>query len=457
VTDLDLRAGQIHRGLGVVARWPDIAMVIPSDADHDAVVDIMFHEFGPEPEAPQIVAAINDLLAQERLRSVAMLVEATGGPLAMAFGPVEVLVDGDRVLDGSAGGVRQQLPSSALRLTIRASGLAKAAEPVAPYDLRRGVAPGAGLTLIRIPATKPAVPSSLDPAFPAPPPTPAPPARPARADAKHAVAPAPAQPVPEPDLVPEPVAADPRPEPAAADRPPAGVRSGRFPDEETEAEPERRSPVPTPAPQAERVAPAVEPAPLQVPFRSVILIGSAPPEEEVSPLPVADGLDGGTLGGAELEAGRVEVQGILCSRQHFNNPAAAYCMVCGLSMLHLTQNLVTRPRPTLGFIVFDDGSTFGLDRSYVIGREPRPPEGSSAELLILRDNNETLSRTHAELRLDGWTVQLVDLDSTNGTYIWDHTFERWSQLAAGNPVALGSGDTVALGRRTFVFESVSRN
>ena len=467
MTDLDLRAGQIHRGLGVVARWPDIAMVIPSDAGHDAVVDQMFHDLGPDPEAPHMVAAVNDLLAQEQLRSVAMLVEATGGPLAMAFGPVEVLVDGDRVLDGSAGGVRQQLPSSALRLTIRAAGLAKAAEPVAPYDLRRGVAPGAGLTLIRIPAAKPAAPVSLDPAIPAPPPTPVPPARPARlhpepdpvVDSAPPVQEAAPPPTPDPepgaDAPPTPA---PQPEPVAADRPPKGVRSGRFVEEGPDSE--LPSEVPTSSPQAERATPAVDPAPLQVPFRSVVLIGSAPSPEGVVPLPIATGPE--SDGDADpnpglLGAGRVEVEGILCARQHFNNPSSAYCMVCGLSMLHLTNNLVTRARPTLGFIVFDDGSTFGLDRSYLIGREPRPPEDTDAELLILRDNNETLSRTHAELRLDGWTVQLVDLGSTNGTYIWDHSFERWNQLAAGNPVALRSGDTVALGRRTFVFESVSRS
>ena len=171
MTDLDLRAGQIHRGLGVVARWPDIALVFPSDADHDATVDQMFHDLGPEPEAPQVVAAINELLASGRLAAVAMLVEATGGPLAMAYGPVEILVDGEQVLDGSEGGVRQQLSPSAQRLTIRAANLSKAAEPVAPYDLRRGVAPGAGLTLI---ITGTVGPASLDADAPAPP---APPVR----------------------------------------------------------------------------------------------------------------------------------------------------------------------------------------------------------------------------------------------------------------------------------------
>ncbi len=202
--------------------------------------------------------------------------------------------------------------------------------------------------------------------------------------------------------------------------------------------------------------PAIDPSPITVPFRSVVLIGAEAPQP-ATPLPVADAPKSGQLGRGELDAGRVEVQGILCSRQHFNNPGAAYCMVCGLSMLHLTHNLVKGPRPTLGFVVFDDGSTFGLDRSYVIGREPMPPDGSDAEVLILHENNETLSRTHAELRLIDWTVQLVDLDSTNGTYIWDQSFERWNQLAPGQPVELTSGDTIALGRRTLVFESVSRN
>ncbi|MGI9595255.1 MAG: FHA domain-containing protein [Acidimicrobiales bacterium] len=464
MTDLDLRAGQIHRGLGVVARWPDIALVIPSDAAHDATVDKMFHDLGPAPTSPALVGAINALLADNKLHSVAMLVEATGGPLAMAYGPVEVLVDGQQVLDGSNGGVRQQMSTSAHRLTIRATNLSKAAEPVAPYDLRRGIAPGAGLTLVTVAVAIPPAPTNLKPASPAPPPTPTPPTPPAGSDD------APSDPTMDPTLD-RPMAAragtpvEREPAPASEDRSldpalnfaqspdrvqsPPGVRSGRF--EESSIDD-----APPPVPQAERQKPAIDPAPISVPFRSVLLIGSEV-DSEIVPLPLADVPKSGELSRGELDAGRVEVQGILCSRQHFNNPGAAYCMVCGISMLHLTHNLVKGPRPTLGFIVFDDGSTFGLDRSYVIGREPVAGDRSDAELLVLHDNNETLSRTHAELQLVDWTVHLLDLESTNGTYIWDQSFERWNQLAPGHPVELSSGDTVALGRRTFVFESVSRN
>lgn len=436
MTDLDLRAGQIHRGLGVVARWTDIALVIPSDGAHDATVDKMFHDLGPAPTSPALVSAINALLAEQKLQSVAMLVEATGGPLAMAYGPVEVLVDGQQVLDGSNGGVRQQMPTSAHRLTIRATNLSKAAEPVAPYDLRRGIAPGAGLTLVTISVAIPPAPTNLKPASPVSPPS-AP---------KRQAPPVQKQPEPQHDPTLDEPIREPAPEPAVQS--PPGVRSGRF---------EEAGPV-APAnavPQSERAEPAVDPSPLSVPFRSVLLVGAGAPAD-VAPLPVADSATSGQLSRGELDAGRVEVEGILCQRHHFNNPSAAYCMVCGLSMLHLTHNLVKGPRPTLGFIVFDDGSTFGLDRSYVIGREPSVGDDSNTELLVLHDNNETLSRTHAELQLVDWTVRLMDLESTNGTYIWDQSFERWNQLAPGHPVDLNSGDTIALGRRTFVFESVSQ-
>jgi hypothetical protein len=379
-----------------------------------------------------------------------MLVEATGGPLAMAYGPAEVLVDGQSMLDGTNGGVRQQLPATATRLTLRAANLAKAAEPVAPYDLRRGVAPGAGLTLVTIPGATPPAPAMLQPATPVPPPSP---------QSQAGVAAKPGPGIDEPTLPPESLPpqvqrAEPapapvqRPEPMPAVSPP-GVRSGRYAEDEA-------SDAPLFGTQSERVQPAMAPSQPEVPFRSVVLIGSPAPAEIV-PLPVADEPKTGQLSRSDLDAGRVEVQGILCSRQHFNNPNSTNCMVCGNSMLHLTHNLVRGPRPTLGFIVFDDGATFGLDRSYVIGREPVPTDRSTAELLVLHDNNETLSRTHAELTLSDWSVQLVDLNSTNGTYIWDATFERWNQLAPGHPVELNSGDTVALGRRTFVFESVSRS
>lgn len=411
MTDLDLRAGQIHRGLGVVARWPDIALVIPSDRAHDMLVDEMFASLDANPTSQTIIRAINSLLSKNGLRSVGMVVEATGGPMGVAFGSVEILVDGELTLSGHDGVAKQQLSNKAQQITIRAANLTKAAEPIPPFDLRRGVAPGAGLSLISLTGREPPGIGDIAP----------PTALPGQAVARSW--------------------APPEAKPTGQTSDPGYADVGHY-----------------------QAVPAAGDATigdesLAAPFRSVILLNVDKPTE-VTPLPVVrrsedDDQDDQPPATAE-SPGRVEVEGILCSRGHFNNPRSAYCMVCGMSMLHLTPNPVVRPRPTLGFIVFDDGSSFGLDRSYVIGREPKTSHDSSAELLTVHDNNDTLSRTHAELTLTGWTVQLVDLESTNGTYIWDASSERWNQLTPGHPVELRSGETVALGRRTFVFESVSR-
>ena len=150
----------------------------------------------------------------------------------------------------------------------------------------------------------------------------------------------------------------------------------------------------------------------------------------------------------------VIVEGIECSRGHFNDPRAAYCMVCGISMVHLTHRLVRNTRPTLGFAVFDDGSTFALDRSYLVGRTPTGREEPDWAPLTLEDS--TVSGTHGEIRLVEWDIEIADLGSTNGTRVWDPMAGAWQTVTETAPVRLTPGTTVAFGHRTFVFESVHR-
>lgn len=148
-----------------------------------------------------------------------------------------------------------------------------------------------------------------------------------------------------------------------------------------------------------------------------------------------------------------EVFGILCARQHFNHPHARYCNRCGLSMLQLTHNLIAAPRPTLGFLVFDDGATWAIDRSYLIGRDPNAPTSTALDRLGVGGDASTVSIDHAEVRLENWDVTLVDLGSTNGTFVWDATAHRWDRLAPRRPVTIAPGATAAVGHRTFVYES----
>ena len=400
MTDFDLSPGAIHRGLGFIARWPGIVLVIPSDPAHDQRAEELLISLGTEPTPAEMARMVRDAIDDGSLRVAGYLAMATGGPLAMVYGPIEVLTDGEPVLSGIGGPNEQQVMATE-RLTLRAANLSKAAEPTTPFDLRRGIAPGAGITL-----GNPEMATNVRPSAP-----------------------------PRPDHV--------LPEPPVGEAP-------------------------------------VQPEVVAVPFQSVLLFDQDIQIEQRPPLPVAGPA---TVGKGDtgrqltpptqdqalpdpdhphsesVQAPGPEeamVHGIVCSRGHFNNPAASYCMVCGISMVHVTHNLVPGPRPTLGFVVFDDGSTFGLDRSYLVGREPGETHDPLIAPLTIQDNNETLSRRHAEIRLIEWGVHLVDLKSTNGSFIWDVTVEHWNQIAPNQPVPLAPGDTVALGRRTFVYESVTR-
>ena len=179
-------------------------------------------------------------------------------------------------------------------------------------------------------------------------------------------------------------------------------------------------------------------------FESVLLVDEpSAAEEPAAPAPV-------------VEAGPPVVQGINCKRGHFNSPRSAFCGVCGISMVQQTHNVVEGPRPPLGVIIWDDGSTFRLDRDYVIGREPdfdADVAAGRANPLVIDDEDGTISRAHALVRLDGWDVHLIDRGSVNGTYVAAPDSRTWAALAPYEPAVIVPGTRVQLGRRTFRFEA----
>ncbi len=207
----------------------------------------------------------------------------------------------------------------------------------------------------------------------------------------------------------------------------------RTPDAETRAPLPRRAPV------------AADPRPPQRPGTA----GAEPSPEPAppsAPAPAAESSD----------AGIDEVLGIRCSRGHFNNPLTAYCQACGISMVHLTHQLVPGPRPTLGFMVFNDGATYALDRSYLLGRTPAvTADDGLVSPLVVTDAEGSVSGRHARIELVDWDVSVRDLGSTNGTYVWNTAGHQWDRVG-DQPVSLSPGAIVAVGRTTFVFESAVR-
>ncbi len=205
-------------------------------------------------------------------------------------------------------------------------------------------------------------------------------------------------------------------------------------------------------PEAEEGAEPVQPSD----FRRVELT-PVTDDEARAPLPVA----GPTTEGAEGEAVAPEgalVEGVRCIRSHFNHPEARYCSHCGIGMVQQTHILVSDVRPPLGILVFDDGTTLSLDANYVIGRDPSRDESvasGSSRPFVLADPDQVLSRVHAEIRLTGWEVELVDRDSANGTYVAGDDGD-WERIAPGTPFILTPGMQARVGRQEFVFDSHHR-
>ncbi|MGY1783363.1 FHA domain-containing protein [Geodermatophilus sp. SYSU D00698] len=218
-----------------------------------------------------------------------------------------------------------------------------------------------------------------------------------------------------------------------------------------------------PAPRA-APAPAVDPAPvapppaaveLPAPERSSLLFGAAAEAEPArQPLPTPGQEPAPTT--AEPEDERPTVKGILCKNGHLNDPRAGFCALCGIRTTQQTAVVVEGVRPPLGLLVFDDGATVSLDMDYLLGREPETDErvvsGQVRPLLVL-DQTGGVSRHHAEIRLEGWDVLLVDVGSANGTLVAPRGAPGWSSLVPHQPIRLTPGTAVRMGGRQFAFES----
>lgn len=398
-------------GLGVVARHGASAIVVlVTDGRADAIVEVWVNATDP-------VAALASHL--ETLPGpappVAAVVINTGAVVVAAAGGMEVtceLADGTRCITAPAGLLHETIADGVHTVTAVAAG---ASAPIDPRTrLEGGIITAAGFVL-----DLPAAPDI----------TPAPATPPASAD---------------PDLT-----GRHRFAPISGPERAAKVIS-RLPD--TPAAPSRRLRLYSPPP------PAVGPTPVERPPAGhsstsgrILLLDAPLPALE--PLPLATDEPAAQ---PPVDHDRDNVLGIRCSRDHLNDPDAYYCAQCGIAMVNLTHQLSEGRRPSLGFLVFDDGAAYTLDENYVVGRAPyddaRVDEGDVRPLSI-DDRSRTVSRVHADIVLEGWHAHLIDRNSTNGSYLWDEPTGSWVRLPAGESVRLTPGCHASIGQRVFRFES----
>ena len=443
---------QLGQGDGVVAVLDNVASLFPGGDSSEPVLSLVRAE--ADPSGRELARRLAGLLTGDQAESVpafGLVADTPDGLLVFLHGQVDAAVtmaDGaQQHLSGSdaATWVDRLYGSDVIDVVVARAGQQPAVSE-SSFELTGGVVPAGWLRVVR---------DAGDAA--AEPPAETPPVDEGPADLPPvAEAATPSTPDPEPVASAEDApAVDPGGGPASGsvqDGPPAPQAPPGAVGDEASTTP--------PPPAATPVADGLESTDAEPPTADL------PLDFDVAPLTP----DTGTLREplpVETEPGVEEpeederelVHGILCSRQHFNSPDALYCSTCGIAMVHQTHNLVRRRRPPLGFLVFDDGTTFTLDDRYVLGREPETDplvQQGEARPITLQDPQMSVSRVHAEIRLVGWDVQLVDRGSTNGSYTLNAAGDGWDRLPPEEPRTVPRGARGAVGQRTFVYESPQR-
>lgn len=154
---------------------------------------------------------------------------------------------------------------------------------------------------------------------------------------------------------------------------------------------------------------------------------------------------------------RPMVYGVDCKNDHFNDPRAPYCAVCGVPIDQRAVVPYKGPRPPLGALLLDDGMALPLEADYLLGRDPeRAPEVQSGEARPARVTSPdgSVSRRHLRVFLENWDVNLLDLGSVNGTQIQPPGDPNFYDIPPNEPVPILPGTTVRIGvSRTMRYEA----
>lgn len=251
-------------------------------------------------------------------------------------------------------------------------------------------------------------------------------------------------------VAPPPVAPD--PEPAAAEPVPAAPPAAAPVPQASTPPPPTGLPVST-APAPPPLPPEVAVVDLSEPVaqpRPALAVNGTDSESSTPSQPSSDAAE------ANPEREPVQVLGVRCPVDHHNHPNAVYCAQCGRRM-GVNQTIVARngPRPPLGLFLFADGTSFPIASDIIIGRDPSAHTDvadQGAEMLRLADERSEISRSHAGVYLDNWSVTVVDLNSSNGTRLRRKDTTDWVRVGADKPAVLEAGDTVGIGEHELRLE-----
>ena len=130
------------------------------------------------------------------------------------------------------------------------------------------------------------------------------------------------------------------------------------------------------------------------------------------------------------------------------------CSQCGGG---LSPNAQLVERPSLGRVRFSHGEVVELVQPVVVGRFPmaQSPNAPAPRLVTVLSPSQDVSRSHLEVRLEGWHVLLVDLDTVNGTTLL-RSGQAPRRLHPHEPTLITEGDVVDLGDGVLLtFEGIA--
>jgi hypothetical protein len=217
------------------------------------------------------------------------------------------------------------------------------------------------------------------------------------------------------------------------------------------------SPLAPPAPIAAGAPAGPATDPPSVPPAPVMAMAPVhQPETPITPSPMGSPAPGAASQSPAPPGPRTTiVSGVTCQQDHFNNPAAPYCRVCGMP-LHQQAPPVQGERPPLGLLVCDDGTTYGLDGDYAIGADPRGEPGvisGLAEPLVLGDGAAGVAPTHVIIHVDGWEVMALNRSPGLPAAVLHHGDAQWTPLLPGQWARLAPGSYVGFAGRHVAFET----
>ena len=140
----------------------------------------------------------------------------------------------------------------------------------------------------------------------------------------------------------------------------------------------------------------------------------------------------------------------LCSNGHQNPPHLATCRVCRDELGD--HDMVTVEQPVLATAELPSGDSISIDTTIVLGRNPSDGAArvDGPHRLVVLDAPASVSRTHAVISAEGWTITATDCGSQGGSALVPAGSGEPIELVPWVPHELSGGDVLYLGGPTPV-------